>query len=87
MIYTPWFSPEQRPARPGLYLVKARATSDCWHMGYWNGRAWYAAASASTGVCTLYHALGGSVGARYWWRGLTERGAKALAFVSTTRGC
>jgi len=71
--YTDWFPPEIKPVRSGLYLLKHGRNSDCWHMGYWNGKGWYSAESANHGRCTDMYLLGGGWQHNsYHWRGLVK---------------
>lgn len=65
--YTPFYPPEIKPVRKGLYIIKASENAECWFVGRWDG-AWYSAESRNNKMC---HALGATRNSGYYWLGLT----------------
>jgi hypothetical protein len=71
MVYTDWFPPDVLPIHKGLYIIKYRTGSDCWHIGFWSGQGWYSAGVAiGQNPKNENYELGREC---YFWRGLTRR--------------
>lgn len=65
---TPWFPPNVKPARPGVYEVRLRKASPGTCFAYFDGARWTWAFS-SFRVAAVARVTDGAVQAK-WWRGL-----------------
>lgn len=67
---TPWYPPEIKPVREGVYEVKSVRRPDFTLFSYWTGQNWLCAAFSKIKASEAEH---NSIYPKKTWRGLTEK--------------
>ena len=69
---TPWFSPEENPARYGVYETKQNSNTSLKWFNYYGPKGWCVGHMTPNGA--LYSALHGGLGkhSKMFWRGFKE---------------
>jgi hypothetical protein len=70
MKLTPWFPPDTKPVRPGIYMVEARNL----YWRYWNGERWHLGVGVALEVPAPRHASKWDIAPNQnvAWRGCAE---------------